>query len=84
VIAVGIFPTAVGSSLKFRGFLASVYKDDEPIGEMRPGNSDKNLVKTACNGKSSITHSSNQDKDEIFFEWKAPATLQPTDEVELR
>ncbi|KAF6034919.1 hypothetical protein EB796_006768 [Bugula neritina] len=53
--SMGIFPTRVGSSLKFRGFLASVYKDDEPIGEMRPGNSDKNLVKTACNGKSSIT-----------------------------
>jgi len=89
LIAVGIFPEEVGSPLRFKGFLASVYKDGKPIGEMRPANSLINKpntasVKTTCNGKSSLTHSNNLDKEEIIFQWKAPATLQPTDVVELR
>ncbi|XP_067942034.1 probable maltase-glucoamylase 2 [Watersipora subatra] len=86
--SMGIFPTEVDSNLEFKGFLASVFYNDEPIGEMRKGRSSDNIptdagVQTACEG-TSLTHSDSGNKKEIFFEWKAPLDLPETAEVTLR
>lgn len=84
----GVFPTDENSAIQFKGLLARVMLNGEIIGSMRLGDSSQNVptsanLKLACDGKA-VTHGDRVPKNEVFFEWQAPADLADDDIVELK
>lgn len=72
---------------RFKGFMAAVTLDDEPIGTMESTDED-NMPKEAktrvfCDD-TAISHADSTEKYEVFFQWKAPADLDPLSKLKLR
>ena len=87
----GVYPRYGNAGSTFRGFLVSAYDKTTgaPVGEMSqtaqtnaaswPQNPP--LMRTC--GDTSLTHTSRLPKEEVYFEWRAPADYDK-DVVELR
>ena len=87
----GVYPRYGNAGSTFRGFLVSAYDKTTgaPVGEMRQTAQTKAaswpqnppLMRTC--GDTSLTHTSRLPKEEVYFEWRAPADYDK-DVVELR
>ena len=91
IFVVGIYPRAGFEGALFKGFLVSAVDKTtgEAVGTMRETTQTSEAstpthpaIKQICHG-TSLTHKTNNLKEEVFFQWKAPDNF-PQQVVELR